>query len=86
MAKLNLWRLLLVCVKRKAGGSPQGVDITGHSIRERIRMGIAHIPSDRHKHGLILDYTLQENMILKYTTKPLRRKRSLKPGGHCGVY
>lgn len=53
----------------------KGVDITGHSIRERIRMGIAHIPSDRHKHGLILDYTLQENMILKvYDQTPYAEK------------
>ncbi len=43
----------------------KGTDITNFSVRERIRMGMSHIPSDRHKHGLILDYTLQENMILK---------------------
>ncbi|HEY8391325.1 MAG TPA: ABC transporter ATP-binding protein [Capillibacterium sp.] len=43
----------------------KGKDITNLSVRERIRMGMAHIPADRHKHGLVLDYTLEENMILK---------------------
>lgn len=53
----------------------KGVDITNCSIRDRIRMGIAHIPADRHKHGLILDYTLQENMILKvYDQAPFAEK------------
>ena len=27
--------------------------------------GMAHIPEDRHKHGLVLDYNLAENFILK---------------------
>ncbi|MEG0366386.1 MAG: heme ABC transporter ATP-binding protein, partial [Coprobacillus sp.] len=34
-------------------------------IRQRTDKGIAHIPEDRHKHGLVLDYSLAENMILK---------------------
>ena len=34
-------------------------------IRERSLAGMAHIPEDRHKHGLILDYTLAQNLILK---------------------
>ena len=50
-------------------------------------MGIAHIPSHRHKHGLILDYTLQENMIPKvYDQTPTPKKGLLNRGGHCGVY
>ncbi len=40
------------------------------TIRQRNIEGIAHIPEDRHKHGLVLDYNLAENMILKnYFTK-----------------
>lgn len=35
------------------------------SIRYRNTHGMAHIPEDRHRHGLILDYTLAENMILQ---------------------
>ena len=40
-------------------------DITKESIRQRIDDGIAHIPEDRHKRGLILDYTMEDNMVLK---------------------
>ena len=40
-------------------------EITNMSIRKRTDKGIAHIPEDRHKHGLVLDYSLAENMILK---------------------
>ncbi|NLC52691.1 MAG: ABC transporter ATP-binding protein [Firmicutes bacterium] len=59
----------------------KGIEITNYSIRDRIRMGIAHIPSDRHKHGLILDYTLQENMILKvYDQAPYAEKGLLNWG------
>lgn len=42
-----------------------GKEISKLSIRERIDAGIAHIPEDRHKRGLILDYTMEENMVLK---------------------
>lgn len=40
-------------------------DITNSSIRQRNLLGMAHIPEDRHKHGLVLDFNLAENMILK---------------------
>lgn len=40
-------------------------DITNTSIRERSIKGMAHIPEDRHKHGLVLDYNLEENLVLK---------------------
>lgn len=40
-------------------------DITNWPIRKRTESGIGHIPEDRHKHGLILDYSLAENMILQ---------------------
>lgn len=42
-----------------------GTDITNASIRERSKGGISHIPEDRHKHGLVLDYTLEQNMVLQ---------------------
>ena len=40
-------------------------EITHLSIRERNAAGISHIPEDRHKHGLVLDYTLENNLVLK---------------------
>jgi simple sugar transport system ATP-binding protein len=42
-----------------------GKDITGAGIRARGMAGMAHIPEDRHRHGLILDYTLSNNLVLQ---------------------
>jgi simple sugar transport system ATP-binding protein len=41
------------------------MDIANLSIRERNLAGVSHIPEDRHKHGLVLDYSLEENLILQ---------------------
>ncbi|XZL87914.1 ABC transporter ATP-binding protein [Clostridium perfringens] len=50
-------------------------DITRESIRNRINSGIAHIPEDKHKRGLVLDYTIEENMVLEvYDKKPFSNK------------
>lgn len=52
-----------------------GTDVSSFPVRERIKKGMAHIPDDRHKHGLILDYTLQENLVLKnYYLEPFSRR------------
>lgn len=40
-------------------------NITDAPIRERSKQGMSHIPEDRQKHGLVLDYTLEDNMILQ---------------------
>lgn len=42
-----------------------GEDITKDSIRKKCLDGLAHIPEDRHKYGLVLDYSLQENLVLQ---------------------
>ena len=47
-----------------------GQDITHASIRQRSKDGMSHIPEDRHKHGLILDYTLENNMVLQRYWQP----------------
>ncbi len=47
-----------------------GKDITRASIRRRNVSGMSHIPEDRHKHGLVLDYTLEYNMILQRYFEP----------------
>ena len=39
-------------------------DISNLSIREKNKSGISHIPEDRHKHGLVLDYSIYENSVL----------------------
>ncbi|WP_297714510.1 ABC transporter ATP-binding protein [Clostridium sp.] len=52
----------------------KGKNIAKESIRQRIDDGMAHIPEDRHKRGLILDYTMEDNMVLKaYRNKPFSK-------------
>ncbi len=41
-------------------------DITYSPVKKRIAQGMSHIPEDRHKHGLVLDFTLEENFILHH--------------------
>ncbi len=41
-----------------------GTEISKFSVRRRTELGIAHIPEDRHKRGLLLDSDLEENAIL----------------------
>lgn len=52
-----------------------GKDITDYSIKKRITEGISYIPEDRQTYGLILDFTLSENLALKnYNQKPFAKK------------
>ena len=51
-----------------------GEEITGKSIRYRNTHGMSHIPEDRHKHGLVLDYSLEENMVLQRYFEPRFQK------------
>lgn len=51
-----------------------GVDITHKSVRYRNTHGISHIPEDRHKHGLILDYSLGNNLVLQRYFEPRFQK------------
>jgi simple sugar transport system ATP-binding protein len=45
-------------------------DISKDSIRKRNAGGLGLVPEDRHKHGLILDFRLDENFILKSFRRP----------------
>ena len=51
-----------------------GKDITKTSIRQRSKDGMSHIPEDRHKHGLVLDYSLEKNMVLQNYWQPQFQK------------
>ena len=55
-----------------AGGTVSlcGTDITKMPIRKRNTMGLSHIPEDRHKHGLVLDYSLEDNLVLQRYFEP----------------
>ena len=55
----------------------KGKDIQATSIKERTRLGIGHIPEDRHKHGLILDFRLDENFVVHAYDR--------EPFSHLGV-
>ena len=63
-----------------------GQNITHMPIRKRNTLGMSHIPEDRHKHGLVLDYSLEDNMVLQRYIEPdftnkagfLRRKNIRK--------
>ncbi len=47
-----------------------GHDISNASIRKRAMTGMSHIPEDRHKHGLVLGYTLEQNLVLQKYREP----------------
>lgn len=47
-----------------------GKDITNMPIRERLTSGMSHIPEDRHKYGLVLDYSLEDNIVLQRYFEP----------------
>ena len=46
-----------------------GRDISHASIRHRGE-NMSHIPEDRHKHGLVLDFTLEQNLVLQRYREP----------------
>ena len=51
-----------------------GEEITHETIARRIRRGVSHIPEDRQKRGLVLDYTVEENMVLEvYGQRPFSK-------------
>ena len=51
-----------------------GRDISKCSIRKRSQAGISHIPEDRHKHGLVLDDSLENNIVLQSFNEPRFQK------------
>ncbi len=61
----------LTGLEKTSGGTVTlcGHDISHASIRQRNRY-LSHIPEDRHKHGLILDFTLEQNMVLQKYREP----------------
>jgi len=58
-----------------------GEDVTRDSARERLDEGVGHIPEDRQRRGLVLDFTLAENIGLHdYRKEPNSRFGWLRPG------
>src|SRR5436190_3428594 len=56
----------LTGLRKAQGGSTtlDGRDITTTRTRKLIDMGIAHVPEDRHKYGLVLTYPITDNLVL----------------------
>jgi simple sugar transport system ATP-binding protein len=48
----------------------EGKDIAGHGVRAATDAGIAHIAEDRHALGLVLPFTLTENLALREFRSP----------------
>ncbi len=63
-----------------------GKDITKSSIRARSVMGMSHIPEDRHKHGLVLDYSLENNIVLQRYFEPEFEKAGFLRKGNIRKY
>ena len=56
-----------------------GKDVMKDTVRFRNTHGLSHIPEDRHKYGLVLDYTLGENLVLQsYFTPKFQKYGFLK--------
>ncbi|MGA9468830.1 MAG: ABC transporter ATP-binding protein [Exiguobacterium marinum] len=66
-------------LKKPESGKVQlnGKDVTGQTPRKMTESGIGHIPQDRHKHGLVLDYSIRDNMVLQTYYKEPFSKRGL---------
>jgi simple sugar transport system ATP-binding protein len=52
----------------------KGMDIARLGVKRRTEAGLGHIPEDRQKHGLVLDFRLDENFVAhSYAQKPFSR-------------
>jgi len=57
-----------------------GKEIQDLSIRNRTLSGIGHIPEDRHKHGLVLDFSIEQNLALQtYFMEPFSHNGIMNP-------
>jgi general nucleoside transport system ATP-binding protein len=66
----------LAGLRRPAGGRirVEGKDVTGADAREVIDLGVGHIPEDRQRRGLVLEFSLAENLALHdYRAAPYSR-------------
>ena len=63
-------------LEKASGGSIElcGKDVSRATIRQRSQAGMSHIPEDRHKHGLVLDFSLEDNLVLqRYMDAPYQK-------------
>ena len=62
-----------------------GEDISRASIHHR-GGNMSHIPEDRHKHGLVLDFTLEQNLVLQRFREPRFQRRGFIRKGEVRKY
>jgi len=55
----------------------KGQDITALNVKQRKKLGIAHIPSDRHKRAMLGGFSLEENLLLGRQFRPEWVKRGV---------
>jgi general nucleoside transport system ATP-binding protein len=70
-------------LRRPTGGAVRiaGNDVTGAGAKKVLDLGVGHIPEDRQRRGLVLDFTLAENLALHdYAKSPNSRYGWLFPG------
>jgi simple sugar transport system ATP-binding protein len=62
----------LTALMKADGGTViiDGNDVSSKNVRKRGLAGMTHIPEDRHKHGLILDFNLAYNLALQRYFEP----------------
>jgi len=63
-----------------------GQEISGASIKKKSEAGMSHIPEDRHKHGLVLDYSLEQNMVLQKYKEPRFQNHGFIKFGEVRTY
>ena len=69
---LNKYKYSKILSKKDYENLPRYYDahLENLSIRDRSKAGISHIPEDRHKHGLVLDFNLRDNIVLQKYFEP----------------
>ena len=77
----------LTGLEKSSGGTVTlcGKDITHASIHQR-GANMSHIPEDRHKHGLVLDFTLEQNMVLQRFREPQFQNMGFIRNGEVRIY
>ncbi len=63
-----------------------GENVTKKDIRYKNTHGLSHIPEDRHKHGLVLDYNLAYNLVLQQYFEPKFSKLGFLKKDEIGTY
>jgi len=77
----------LTGLEKTSGGTIAlcGKDITHGTIRQRSEH-MSHIPEDRHKHGLVLDFTLEQNLVLQKYREPRFQHMGFINSGEVRTY